>query len=182
MRVATAILQGLVFQEIRVRRQLSYAPGADLKNLAANTGNITVSSPDANQSVQVMLEQIEGLRTRTLRDDVISEVAGNFLTTYYLGQETSAAQAGELARYELIGGGWRNSFEFLNRVREVRARDVQAVANKYMGDRPVGVPAELRSRMCCVRKRATGKSPFFDVITHLCSCVPKARVRASARS
>ncbi|NJM53251.1 MAG: hypothetical protein HC846_07565 [Blastocatellia bacterium] len=36
-----------------------------------------------------------------------------------------AAQAAELARYELIGGGWRNSFEFLARVKQVTPQDVQ---------------------------------------------------------
>jgi len=49
-----------------------------------------------------------------------------------MGQETSAAQVRELAHYELIGGGWRNSFEFLNGVRAVTPAQVRNVANKYM--------------------------------------------------
>jgi len=32
----------------------------------------------------------------------------------------------------LIGGGWRNSFELISRLREVRPEDVQRVAQKYM--------------------------------------------------
>jgi predicted Zn-dependent peptidase len=132
MRVATSILQSLVYQEVRIKRQLSYAPEARLNNLGANTGAIAVTSTDPNQAVSVMLDQIKLLRTRRLNEEVISEVAGSFLTNYYLGQETNAAQVGELARYELIGGGWKNSFEFLNRVREVTAADVQRVSNQYM--------------------------------------------------
>ena len=42
------------------------------------------------------------------------------------------AQAGELARYELLGGGWRNSLDFLERLRTVTPADVQRVAQKYM--------------------------------------------------
>lgn len=132
MQVAISILQQLVTQEVRNKRQLSYAPGADVNNFAANTGNISVSSTDVNQSVRLMLEQINNLRTQLLNDEIVSEVAGNFLTTYYLGQETSAAQAAELAKYELIGGGWRNSFEFLNRMQKVKSAEVQAVSDKYM--------------------------------------------------
>ncbi len=132
MRIATAVLQSLVYQEVRVNRQLSYAPGAEMSTDARNTANISVTSTDANQSVQVMLDQIALLRERTLRDDVISEIADNFLTTYYLNQETSVAQARELAIYELYGGGWRNSFEFLDRMRKVTGRDVNAAAVKYM--------------------------------------------------
>ena len=54
--------------------------------------------------------------------------------------------AGVVARYELIGGGWRNSFQFLNRVREVKASDIQAVANKYIKNLRfvvVGNPASI---------------------------------------
>jgi zinc protease len=132
MRVATTILQSLVYQEVRVQRQLSYAPEAKLDNFASNTGEISVTSTYPNEAVTVMLDQIRLLQTRRLNDNVISEVAGSFLTNYYMGQETSAAQAGELARYELIGGGWRNAFEFLARVREVTPADVQRVASTYM--------------------------------------------------
>lgn len=132
MQVAVEILQGLVYQEVRVNRQLSYAPAAELSKLAANTANMSVSAVDANQSVKLMLEQMRILKTQQLDEAAVAEIAGNFLTTYYLTQETSAAQVSELARYELIGGGWRNAFDFLDRVRGVKASDVNAVANKYM--------------------------------------------------
>ncbi len=132
MRVATTILQTLVHQEVRVRRQLSYAPSADMNNFAANTANISVSATDANQAVSVMLDQIKLLQNRTLPEGIIDEIASFYLTRHYLGQETSAAQVGELARYELIGGGWKNSFEFLNGVRSVTPADIRNVANKYM--------------------------------------------------
>jgi len=54
------------------------------------------------------------------------------LTNYYLGEETNAAQAGELATYEIIGGGWRNAFNFIERLRAVTPADVQRVARTYM--------------------------------------------------
>ena len=132
MRVAINILTARLFQEVRVKRQLSYAPDADLSTLSANTANIYVTAVDANKTVRVMLDEINNLKEGKIDEDEISGNAGNFLTTYYLGQETNAAQAGELAKYELIGGSWRNSFEFLNRIREVTSKDVQAVSSKYM--------------------------------------------------
>lgn len=132
MRVATTILRDRVFEEVRVKRNLSYAPSADMGGSAANTGSIYVSAVDANQAIRVMLDEIQKLKTQPVDAREISGVSGQFLTTYFIGQETNAAQAAELARYELIGGGWRNSFQFLNRVREVKASDIQAVANKYI--------------------------------------------------
>lgn len=132
MRVAMTILQSLVFNEVRGKRQLSYAPNAELGSSASNTANIYVTAVDANQAVSVMLDQIKLLKTKQINDDIISGIAEHYLTTYYLGQETNAAQAAELAKYELIGGGWRNAFDFLDKVRKVTPVDIQRVSNKYM--------------------------------------------------
>lgn len=132
MRVAMSVLQTLVYEEVRGRLQLSYAPDADMNNLAANTANISVSTTDPNRAVAVMQDQIKFLQRGLLPEEAIGEIAAFFLTRHYLGQETSGAQVGELARYELVGGGWRNSFEFLNGVRSVKPADIQAVSNKYM--------------------------------------------------
>lgn len=132
MRVATTILRQMVHEEVRVKRQLSYYPNAELNNFAGNTATIYVTAVDANQAVKVMLDQINTLKTESIREEAIAGMAGQFLTNYYIGQETNGAQAAELARYELIGGGWRNSFQFLNRIREVKSEDIKTVANKYM--------------------------------------------------
>jgi zinc protease len=132
MRVATMILRDKVFEEVRNARQLSYAPSADMDNYAVNTGNIYVTAVDANQAVRVMLDQIKDLQRSAVAQRSLDAVAGQFLTTYYIGQETNSAQVAELGRYELIGGGWRNSFEFLNRIRQVTPDQVKAVAAKYM--------------------------------------------------
>ncbi len=132
MRVAISVLRERVFEEVRVKRNLSYAPSADLGTIAANTGAIYVTAVDANQSIRLMLAEINTLKTTPLDERTISGVTGQFLTNHFTGQETNAAQATELAKYELIGGGWRNAFEFLNRVKKVTGADVQRVSQKYM--------------------------------------------------
>jgi zinc protease len=132
MRVATTLLRDRVFEEVRVKRNLSYAPSADMNSLGVSTGNIYVTAVDANQAISVMLNEIKTLKDETVEEREISGVTGQFLTTYYVGQETNAAQAGELAKYELIGGGWRNSFGFLDKVKQVTPADVQRVSQKYM--------------------------------------------------
>jgi predicted Zn-dependent peptidase len=132
MRIASAILQNRVYVEVRVRRNLSYAPDAFLGSQGANTGGIYVTAVDANQAVHVMLDEIGKLQTQEINPDEIKSTAQQFLTRYYMGQETNAAQAGELAQYELIGGGWRNSAAFIERLRAVTPQEVKRVANKYM--------------------------------------------------
>lgn len=132
MRIASSMLRDRVFEEVRVKRNLSYAPDAFLRTQAANVGGLYVTAVDANQSVRVMLSEIQRLQTEPVSASDIHAVIAQYLTQYYLGQETNAAQAGELAQYELIGGGWRNSIDFLEKLSAVTPADIQRVAQKYM--------------------------------------------------
>ena len=132
MRVAITILQTNVFQEVRVKRNLSYAPDASLDERSANTASISVSSVNPNEAISVMLDEIKKLREQPNDEADLAGMAGFFLTTHYLKQETNAAQVADLAQYELIGGGWRNSLAFLDRIRQVKPAEVQDAAKKYM--------------------------------------------------
>jgi zinc protease len=132
MRVAMLILQARIFQEVRVKRQLSYAPNAELASFASNTGTIYVTAVDANQAVRVMLDEVNNMKTQQLNPLVIPSIAGPFLTLHYMDQETNAAQARELAKYELVGGGWRSAFDFLDKIRAVTPAQIQEVSRKYM--------------------------------------------------
>ena len=134
MYVASNILRDRLFEEVRVKRNLSYAPNAFLNTQSANVGGIYVTADKdrANQAVRVMLNEIARLQREPIDQDDIKAVIAQFLTTYYMGQETNAAQAAELAQYELIGAGWRNSLAFLEKLRAVTPADVQRVAQKYM--------------------------------------------------
>jgi len=132
MSVALNLLRDRVFEEVRVKRNLSYAPNAFLASQGANVGGIYVTAVDANQAVSVMLDQIRRLQSQPINQQDITDVASQFLTSYYMGQETNAAQAANLAEYELLGAGWRNSYEMISRLRAVTPADVQRVAQKYM--------------------------------------------------
>ena len=132
MEVASSILRDRVFEEVRVKRNLSYAPNAFLNSQGANVGGIYVTAVDANQAVHVMLDEIRRLQTQPIDQTDITGVVSQYLTSYYLEQETNAAQAANLAEYEILGGGWRNSFDTIAHLRSVTPADVQRVSQKYM--------------------------------------------------
>jgi zinc protease len=132
MRIASAILQNRVYLEVRSKRNLSYAPDAFLWSQGSNLGGIYVTSAYTNESVRLMLDEIERLQREPVTPEELKGSVQQFLTRYYLGQETNAAQAGELAQAEILGGGWRNSTLFMDRLNAVTAADVQRVAQKYM--------------------------------------------------
>ncbi|HEX5708540.1 MAG TPA: pitrilysin family protein [Pyrinomonadaceae bacterium] len=132
MRIASSILQNRVITEVRYRRSLSYAPDAFLYSQGANVGGIYVTTDDVNQSVSVMLAEIARIQRDPVTEEELRSTVQHYLTRHYLGQETNAAQAGNLAQYELLGGGWRNSFTFLDRLRAVTPDDVRRVSQTYM--------------------------------------------------
>jgi predicted Zn-dependent peptidase len=150
MRVAVSILHDRVYAEVRLKRALSYAPDASLGSQGANVGGVYVTAVDANQAVRLMLGEIAGLRTTEVSADAIKGTVQQFLTNYYLGQETNAAQAGALAQAELIGGGWRTEGQFLERLRAVTPQDVRRVADTYMRNLQwvvVGNPQDIDQRI-----------------------------------
>ncbi|KXK00137.1 MAG: putative Zn-dependent peptidase [Acidobacteria bacterium OLB17] len=132
MRVAIAILQSRVYQIVRVQRNLSYAPNAEMNDEEANTADIYVTAVDANEAVRLMLAIIEDMKANLVDESEFEGLPGYFLTTYYLDQETDIAQVRSLANYELIGGGWRNSERFIPRINAVTPEAVREVCKKYM--------------------------------------------------
>ncbi len=150
MRVASSILRDRVFEEVRVKRNLSYAPNAFLGSQDANIGGIYVTAVDANQATRVMLDEIARLQHVPIGTDDVTAIVAQFLTNYYLDQETNGAQVGELARYELIGGGWRTSLDFIEKVRAVKPADVERVARLYMRNIRfvvIGDPARIDQKL-----------------------------------
>jgi predicted Zn-dependent peptidase len=164
LRVANAILRGLVYEEVREKRALSYAPDAFLGTASANTGGIYVTAVDANQAVSVMLAQIARLRSADVNKDAIAATAQDFLTQYYLGQETNGAQTGSLAIAELIGGGWRTADEFMARIRAVTPADVRRAVTMYMRSMQfvvLGDPAKIDRRVFLQQGRGGGPGRPF---------------------
>jgi predicted Zn-dependent peptidase len=150
LQVASSILQDRVFVEVRMKRNLSYDPSAFLASQSASVGGISVTAVDANQAVELMLEEITRLKKEPVDSTALAEVVGQYVTTYFLGIETSAAQAGSLAQYELIGGGWQNAESLLDRIRAVTAADVQRVATQYMRNLQfdvIGNPAAIKKEV-----------------------------------
>lgn len=132
LRVATSILSGRVFQEVRVKNNLSYAPEASLESFRSNYGRLSVSTTNPNRAVRLMLDEVNKLKAGEVTQDDIEETSSFFLTRHYMTMESNSAQAADLALYELIGGGWQRSQQFMDQIRKVSTSDVVAASKKYM--------------------------------------------------
>jgi zinc protease len=81
-----------------------------------------------------MREEIRALQELVIDRESLAPPIQQFITEYFLGNETNAAQADFLARAELYRGDWRKGSGFSNALRAVTPADIQRVARKYFRD------------------------------------------------
>ena len=134
MQVTTDILSDRLFEEVRTKRNLSYAVFSGLSQRRANYGLLYVTAVQPDTTLAVMLHEVERLKTEPISEERLAENVNVFLTQYWLAQETNMGQAGTLGVFELVGGGWEKAAEFVEGVRRVTPADIQRVAETYMKD------------------------------------------------
>jgi zinc protease len=126
------ILQGRMWDEVRTKRNLSYAPQAYFSNSFANRVAIYVTAVDPDTTIKVMLNELKKIQDEAVTQKDLNDQVSMYITRYYRANETNAAQGQFLARYELSGLGWQVSEEYVNSLRKVTPDDVQRVAKKYL--------------------------------------------------
>src|SRR5262249_754943 len=95
--IAVNILQQLFFQEVRVKRNLTYGADATLLTNGANSAFISVTTPKPNEALRVMFDQIDFMQRQVIREEGLKAIISGFLTNYYTKLESNGAQAGKLA-------------------------------------------------------------------------------------
>jgi zinc protease len=131
MVITMNILRSRVWEEVRTKRNLSYAPGAFYSSEFANRAAIYVTAVDPDTTIKVMLAELKKLQQEPVTEKDLHDRVTMYLTRYYLNNETNAAQGQFLARYELSGRGWPAGRQFVDNLRKVSAADVQRVAQQY---------------------------------------------------
>lgn len=150
MLVAIRYLRDRLFEEIRTKRNLTYAVSAGLGNKRANYGLLYVTAVDPAATLPVMLGEVDRLKTTLLTEQDLDEVRNVFLTSHYMNLQTNSSQAALLGEAQIVAGDWRITEHFIEQVRAVEPEDIQRVAQKYFKDyqfgivgNPDAVPPEL---------------------------------------
>lgn len=149
LRVATSVLTGRMFAEIRTRQNLTYDVHAPFVDRAATVGGLYVSTASPDTTLKLMRVAINDLQQGLLDPVGLREMEQQFITEYFLDNETNAAQADFLARAQMYEGDYRTADRFVSDLRSVTPEAVQRVARRYMkGFRfaYVGDPSKLNPR------------------------------------
>lgn len=134
LRLATAILSGRFFTEIRSKRNLSYEVDAPFLERAIATGGVYVTTVEPNQTLQLMHLEIDRLKGELIDPRGLDRLVQQFITDYFLKNETNGDQATFLARAQIYHGDYAAASHFVEELRRVRPEDVRRVARTYMHD------------------------------------------------
>jgi zinc protease len=147
LRIATSVLTGRLFAQIRTRENLTYDVHAPFLDRAASAGGLYVSTASPDTTLKLMRAAVTELQEGLLDREGLVRLEQQFLTEYFLDNETNDAQADFLARSQLYRGDYREADRFVEELRNVTPEAVRRVAQRYMkGIRfaYVGDPSKLQ--------------------------------------
>lgn len=150
LRVAASVLSGRMFAVIRSQLNLTYDVRAPFLDRAATAGGLYVTTVAPDSTLRLMRGFVAELKRELVVEDGLKRLEQEFITEYFIDNETNALQADFLAREQLYQGDYRRADRFVAELRAVNAADVQRVARKYMdGFRfaYVGDPAKVDRRL-----------------------------------
>jgi zinc protease len=132
LRLATSALSGQLFADIRTRHNLSYAVNAPFLDRAVAAGGLYVTTTQPDSVLDLMHSNVLLMQTNLVDRSALERLVQQFITEYFLDNETDADQANFLARAELYHGDYREADRFVDELRRVTPQDIQHVARAYM--------------------------------------------------
>jgi zinc protease len=132
LRVASAILSGRLFNEVRSKRNLTYAVEARFRDRGLTSGGLYVTTTRPDTTLAIMKNEIRNLQMFTLPTEYLAPLIQQFITEYFLDNETSGAQADFLARAQLYQGDFKAGERFVADLSRVTGEDVRRVATTWM--------------------------------------------------
>jgi predicted Zn-dependent peptidase len=131
--LAAHALQERVFEEVRTKRNLSYAPSSSLRiDLSTPYGVLYVTAVDPTATMKVMTGEAARLGTEPLSDGDLAAIKSLYATEYAREGETTDGMSFSLGRAQLVGSDWHLARAIYERAKAATAAEVQAAAKKYM--------------------------------------------------
>ena len=132
MRIAMAALGGRLFTEVRVKRNLTYAVNAPFVDRAVTSAGLYVTTTQPDSVLGIMRRELESMKRGLIDPDGLRLLVQQFITEFFLDNETNSDQATFLARSQLYRGDWRLASGFVDELRKVTPQDIQRVSRQYL--------------------------------------------------
>jgi zinc protease len=132
MRIAMAALGGRLFTEVRVKRNLTYAVNAPFIDRAITAAGLYVTTTAPDSVLGIMRREVDAMKRGTIDPDGLRLLVQQFITEFFLDNETNSDQATFLARSQLYRGDYRLAARFVDELRKVTPEDIQRVSRLYL--------------------------------------------------
>ncbi len=130
-RLAISAFSQNLFREIRTNRNLSYAPYAVPVTHEMPYSYMYVSTTDPKASVEVMVNEINRLKTKGFSQKEFNDIKNLFITSNYMKEESTDAMASSLGRAEILGD-WKMDEEYIGKIQKTTPAEMTAVFKKYI--------------------------------------------------
>jgi len=133
--LAIRLLRKRLFDEVRTKRSLSYAPTARHSWTSEVTrGSLYVSAENVNETMKVMFDEVEKLKTELIGEVELRGAKSVFITSTLMANESTDGQASFIALCALVGGDHRLRHQLPERIKAVTPEQIRAFARKYLTD------------------------------------------------
>lgn len=133
LKVAMSILRDRYFEEVRTKRNLSYAPAAFFPSSIIKNPYLAVyvTTDKPNEAIQVMTDEIRKIHDVGFEDTELFNKKSNFLTYHYMKQETNGSLASDIGLAALSPGGLKHRENFIDLVNNLTIEDMNVAFKKY---------------------------------------------------
>ena len=130
--VATRILRERLFEEVRTKRNMTYAVSARLAARRDNYGMLYVTAVEPDTTLRVMINEVHKMQNEEISEKELRDHLKVMVTRYLMDRETNASQAAELCKYEIVGAGFQEADRVVDLMLKVSRADIQRVCKAYM--------------------------------------------------
>jgi len=129
-RLGFSILSEKLFQEVRTKRNLSYAPYSYASGGLIPYSIVYVTTTKPKDAVTVMTDEIKRLRNGGFTETDLRDAKSKFATSYFMKNESTFSNALSLGTSE-IKGSWKNEVTFLDQINKVTLPELQKAFTEY---------------------------------------------------
>lgn len=141
---AMRILSDRLHEELHTKRNLATDPGAGFARRIANHGFIHVTTSRPDNTVTVIFQTIDQMIREPIPETWLKNVLAASMTRHLLENESAWNQLGQLAMWEIVGGGWEQADQYLPEIQALQPADIQAAVRKYVRNFHFGVVGDPR--------------------------------------
>ncbi len=134
IRIGLSVLSKRVYEIIRTKHGLSYAPFVGASTRKTNYGYFYVSTDYADSALALTFEEFENVKENGVSQEEIDNIANQYETYFYMQNEKSLDKSSIIGSDYLLYNDYDHSEKFINAVKHIKPKDIKNLYNKYLNN------------------------------------------------